>query len=500
MEQEQTNLRQSPTCTCTSENPEELLDTTRRNLKNLKKNGEHCKFTYDSVFIDILFHFRLSLCPHNFQEVLHLGWEAATQGHKIDPKLRTKFYLATEAAECLARQSVHVTAQWEDAVQFMIKIFIEVGEENLFVGPYHTRSLKNWVLSVLCYADWCPNYHIRIQMLGIIQLWCKKGQFKNSNIGETIAFGLMKLSEYLDAEEYLLPHGTGLNLDSAWFKIMYVLYTDGCLLVTYHKAALQIKSLRVGNEARWLARVVELVATRNNLVTMKLLECRCWDSYQAVQLIMKSLYLLKVLVFSLHSVETFSSFGFARVALTALIQVTSSTLAVIPTIRAECARPNKAITEENEAELSEEILREALDDKIRALTFIWNYLMTSPKSKTLLTILKRDYGEELNRINSSATKADIQIFLLPQAEEDDMANCPDRLLDGVTMSVMESPVLLHKSQVTVDESTLVYLLLQKSPQCPFTRTPLHHDSFCRLPDLQQEIHAWRKEGSCSHHE
>ncbi|KAK3866825.1 hypothetical protein Pcinc_027659 [Petrolisthes cinctipes] len=301
-------------------------------------------------------------------------------------------------------------------------------------------------------------------MLGIIQLWCDKGQFKNSNIGETIAFGLMQLFEYLDAEEHLLPHGTGLNLDSAWYKIMYFLYTDGCLLGVYHKAALQVKSLKVGNEARWLARVVELVATRTNLVTKRLLECRCWDPYEAVQLIMKSLYLLKVLVFSSHSVETFSSFGLSRVALTALIQVTSSTLAVIPTIRAECARPNKD-------EFRQQHMSEALDDAIRALTFIWDYLMIYPKSKTLLTILKRDYGEDLNRINRSGCEEGIQILLfMSQAKDDDLANCPDRLLDGVTMSVMESPVLLHKSQVTVDESTLVYLLLQKSPQCSFTLT------------------------------
>ncbi|KAK3891846.1 hypothetical protein Pcinc_004316 [Petrolisthes cinctipes] len=56
---------------------------------------------------------------------------------------------------------------------------------------------------------------------------------------------------------------------------------------------------------------------------------------------------------------------------------------------------------------------------------------------------------------------------------------------------MESPVLLQTSQVTVDETTLVYLLLQKSPRCPFTRTTLDQHSFCRLPELQQEIHAWR---------
>ncbi|KAK4289290.1 hypothetical protein Pmani_037733 [Petrolisthes manimaculis] len=234
----------------------------------------------------------------------------------------------------------------------------------------------------------------------------------------------MQLSEYLDAQEHLLPHGTGLNLDSAWFKILHVLYTDGCLLVVYHKAALQIKSLRVDIEAKWLARVVELVATRNNLVTKRILECNRLNSYQAVQSIMKSLYLLKMLVFSSHSVETFSSFGLARVALTALIQVTSSTLAVIPTLRAECARPNRA--KRNADEFSQQHMREALDDTIRALTFIWDYLMICPKSKTLLTILKWDYGENLNRINRSANEEGIQLLIFMPQDEEDMANCPER--------------------------------------------------------------------------
>ncbi|KAK3890980.1 hypothetical protein Pcinc_005147 [Petrolisthes cinctipes] len=70
-----------------------------------------------------------------------------------------------------------------------------------------------------------------------------------------------------------------------------------------------------------------------------------------------------------------------------------------------------------------------------------------------------------------------------------------RFVDGVTQSMMESPVLLQTSQVTVDETTLVYLLLQKSPRCPFTRATFDQHSFCRLPELQQEIHNWKTDAS-----
>ncbi|KAK3891833.1 hypothetical protein Pcinc_004303 [Petrolisthes cinctipes] len=74
-----------------------------------------------------------------------------------------------------------------------------------------------------------------------------------------------------------------------------------------------------------------------------------------------------------------------------------------------------------------------------------------------------------------------------------------RFVDGVTQLMMESPVLLQTSQMTVDETALVYLLLQKSPRCPFTRTTLDQHSFCRLPELQLEIHAWRTNVSTTSH-
>ncbi|KAK4316218.1 hypothetical protein Pmani_012595 [Petrolisthes manimaculis] len=128
-------------------------------------------------------------------------------------------------------------------------------------------------------------------------------------------------------------------------------------------------------------------------------------------------------------------------------------------------------------------------------------------AKTLSTILKRDYSDDLDKIKTSANQEGIHILMFWSKEEEEednnqMTNCPERFFDSVTMSVMESPMLLNQSKVTVDESTLAYLLLQKSPQCPFTRTPLGQDSFCFLLDLLEDINAWRrsiKQGSSSHH-
>lgn len=122
--------------------------------------------------------------------------------------------------------------------------------------------------------------------------------------------------------------------------------------------------------------------------------------------------------------------------------------------------------------------------------------MNCQDSRSLVTVLEKDFNEELISIDKSASRIGIRMPFQFKAKKVDTSDCPESFTDGLTYSVMDSPVLLKVSQVTVDEKTLVYLLLQDSPLCPFTRTPLHHDSFCRLSDLQQKIHAWRKADDC----
>ncbi|KAK3891848.1 hypothetical protein Pcinc_004318 [Petrolisthes cinctipes] len=103
----------------------------------------------------------------------------------------------------------------------------------------------------------------------------------------------------------------------------------------------------------------------------------------------------------------------------------------------------------------------------------------------------------MDKIRWSASHFGFQMPVITPDEDHATTQCPERFVDGVTQLMMESPVLLQTSQVTVDETTLVYLLLQKSPLCPFIRTTLDQHSFCRL--LKQEIHAWRTNVSTTSH-
>lgn len=464
----------------------EALNSTRQNLEELRLIGENDHLTYYNVYTDTLSHFQLTLSSQEFEELLKFGWLAATHDGTLEPIPSELFFLATKATECLARQQVMVTAQWEEAVQFVVKLFEEYEERG--TGVFHTHSLevRTWVLSVFNFEILCPNYDIRIRMLSIIQFWLQDRDCEFGETSKLVVRGLSSLFNHPDAAEHLISFGNQAGQDSALFTIMYNMSNNGHLQALYREAVLQIKSLRVSEEARWLASVVELLAARAEHAKINLLESnRFWnDSFRAMQVINESLLLLDVLVFSGRD-ETCRSFGLTRVALMALIQVTSCILDIMPHLSSDRCKNSR----------EKRMLEDKMQSTVDMMVDIWSYVMNNPRSQSLAAEFRRNHSEELNRISNSASKANIDMHYLVQAENEDTAECPESFIDGLTMSVMEAPVLLRRAQMTVDEATLVHLLLQKSPQCPFTRTPLHHDSFCRLPDLQQEIRAWRTAGS-----
>lgn len=464
----------------------EALNSTRQNLEELRHMGENGRLTYESVYTDTLSHFHLTLISQDFEELLKLGWLAATHDNTSKPTPSELFQLATEATECLARQQVMVTVKWQEAVQFVLKLFEKYKESGTGVPHTHSPELKEWVLSVFNFESLCPNFDIRIQLLNIIQFWFQDGHPENAATSKLVVRGLYNLSNHLNAIEHRISPDNQAGLDSALFTIMYNLSNNGHLQGMYREAALQIKSLRVGEEARWLTSIVELVAARAKHAKTILMESnRLWnDSFRAMKVMKKSLLLLDILAFSSRD-ETCCYIGLTRVALIALIQVTSCILDIVPNLSSvRCNNKRKK-------RMLEEIIQRTVD----MMVDMWFYLMNNPRSQSLAAVIRRNHIGELYSIVNSASKADIDMHYLLETEIEDTADCPERFTDGLTLSVMESPVFLQRAQMTVDETTLVYLLLQKSPQCPFTRTPLHHNSFSRLPDLQQEIHAWRTAGS-----
>ncbi|KAK3849825.1 hypothetical protein Pcinc_043433 [Petrolisthes cinctipes] len=446
-----------------------VLAVARQNLDILSTHGESDTLTYWDIVRSILDLFRTSLSAQDVLKALELGWEGLRMKNELSPGTMPmkRLILARSATLCMARQGVRVTGLWEDAVQVVIT-HVRGGDPIFIKNVFTSNPLKQWILTVFSDADFCPNYNIRLDLLTIICTW---EQFE-ANEGKSVLSGLMQLSVYLDADEHLVPNAGVPSLEVPWFAVMCNLSKGEHLNDIYKKALIQMETLSVGGEARWLNRVVELVSARTE-VAKKRLAVGWLRASDALLVLESSLVLLAIFVFSSRSIETFSCRGLLQVAAVALIKITTSIVDMIPSLRTYIYRCMKMVD---------------------TVDHILKVVITCPRLQSLVSTLRKDHGEELDRISQHTYRMGIPLQFLPEAIDDDTTiNCPERFVDSLTFSVMEAPVLLKTSQVTVDEATLLYLLLQEPSLCPFTRTPLHHDddSFCRLPDLQHEIQVWR---------
>ena len=78
-----------------------------------------------------------------------------------------------------------------------------------------------------------------------------------------------------------------------------------------------------------------------------------------------------------------------------------------------------------------------------------------------------------------------------QAEED-LGEIPDEFSDPIMGSLMEDPVILPMSRLTVDRSTIRAHLLS-SPLDPFNRQPLKIEDVIPDTELLKKIQAWKEE-------
>ncbi|XP_061072260.1 ubiquitin conjugation factor E4 A [Conger conger] len=79
-----------------------------------------------------------------------------------------------------------------------------------------------------------------------------------------------------------------------------------------------------------------------------------------------------------------------------------------------------------------------------------------------------------------------------QQEEETYSDAPDEFLDPIMSTVMQDPVLLPSSHVTVDRSTIARHLLSDQTD-PFNRSPLTMDQIRPNEDLKQRILQWLAE-------
>ena len=77
-------------------------------------------------------------------------------------------------------------------------------------------------------------------------------------------------------------------------------------------------------------------------------------------------------------------------------------------------------------------------------------------------------------------------------EEEDLGEAPEEFMDPLLWALMEDPVILPISRVTVDRSTIQSHLLS-DPNDPFNRTPLKIEDVIDDTEKKAAIVAWKTE-------
>ncbi|KAK3869751.1 hypothetical protein Pcinc_024979 [Petrolisthes cinctipes] len=121
-----------------------------------------------------------------------------------------------------------VIGYWETAVLVVLYLVRNsdpnISHEVLFV----TSLLKDWILSVFCDKEMCPNPYIRLDMLMMIQTLCQRDTLDNE-VSERVIARLMELSVYMDGEDESIPGGTRLPQELSWCREIYDLKSKGHL-------------------------------------------------------------------------------------------------------------------------------------------------------------------------------------------------------------------------------------------------------------------------------
>jgi ubiquitin conjugation factor E4 B len=88
-------------------------------------------------------------------------------------------------------------------------------------------------------------------------------------------------------------------------------------------------------------------------------------------------------------------------------------------------------------------------------------------------------------------KATEQVRLEDEQGELELGDIPDEFLDPVMYTLMEEPVILPSSRVTIDLGTIKSHLLS-DPKDPFNRAPLKIEDVIPDTELKQKIEAFKK--------
>lgn len=389
----------------TSHPAEHILTQARHNLDFLRCQGETPTLTYGSVFASIVSLFRKSyLCPHDLVKVVRMSCEVAYLKFKATPRVLSiiRLSVADDAAQCLARQGVKVSGPWETAVNAIIILASSCDPDNLRQGYFHSHIVRRWVLDVFSDSNMCPNVSIRLRMLMVIQFWWyDQTIMQNEYIGQRIMSGLIQLVDHLDVTRHYTPGAAMSDLAQPLYRILYGLRKAGHLKDTFNKAVVQVETLTVGPEARFVARLAELVSG-GVMITKVMFQRGTLSAYNTVCMVEMSMVQLRDLVFSSHYVGAYCLRGMSRVASMALIQVALSILELTPTLKRKYEGRCDAL---NQTILS-----------------ILEGVFNCPRCHTLSHILKTDHIRDLQTIMEQASTP----LDLTTDSPKDPDDCPER--------------------------------------------------------------------------
>ncbi|KAI8831014.1 ubiquitin elongating factor core-domain-containing protein [Chytriomyces cf. hyalinus JEL632] len=98
---------------------------------------------------------------------------------------------------------------------------------------------------------------------------------------------------------------------------------------------------------------------------------------------------------------------------------------------------------------------------------------------------------ELDMVRQFVSKVE-EAIRNSQAEDEELGDVPDEFLDPLLAHLMEDPVILPTSNITVDRSTIITQLLS-NPLDPFNRKPLTIDMVVPDVELKNKIAEWKRQ-------
>ena len=154
------------------------------------------------------------------------------------------------AIEVLAKRCCLPLASWEIVLWEVLSL---IKEWKADVSWSMTSNLREWVLNVFSSPDMCSNPYLRLEMLYLINLF-PITDYEYKSVCVNIVSGMVMLIKYLDCDEL------NIQLIRRLVNILCLIHQHGQLDNLANQAVHQVRSLKVGPEARSLTQFISLAS------------------------------------------------------------------------------------------------------------------------------------------------------------------------------------------------------------------------------------------------